>query len=82
MTNLPLKFNRIQCNRCLDVIESTHQYDFKWCKCKSVAVDGGLLYLRRIGNQEDYTELAEWFSESELRRTSSSMEEEITLVRQ
>lgn len=50
--------NAIKCNKCGDVIESTHVHDFKWCKCKSVAVDGGLHYLRRVGNQEDWTELS------------------------
>ena len=33
--------------------------NFKWCSCKSIAVDGGLEYLRRIGNLEDIIELSE-----------------------
>lgn len=32
-----------------DVIESETRHDFKWCKCKSVAVDGGHDYLKRVG---------------------------------
>ena len=51
--------NAIKCNKCGDIIESTHVHDFKWCKCKSVAVDGGLQYLRRLGYREDWTELSE-----------------------
>ena len=66
MTNLPMKYNRIQCKRCNDVIESTHRHDFRWCKCKSVAVDGGLEYLKRTGNMDDYIELAEWFEPEEV----------------
>lgn len=48
--------NRIKCLKCLDIIESVHRHDFKWCKCKSVAVDGGKDYLRRIGNDWEYLE--------------------------
>ena len=40
--------NRIQCNRCGDVIVSLHRHDLKWCKCGDVAVDGGTDYLRRL----------------------------------
>lgn len=50
--------NKIQCKNCKDVIESTYVHDFKWCSCKSVAVDGGCEYLRRLGNKEDYEELS------------------------
>lgn len=39
--------NMVRCNRCFDVIESTHVHDFKFCSCESVAVDGGLHYLKR-----------------------------------
>jgi hypothetical protein len=31
-------------------------HDFRYCKCQSVAVDGGYEYLERIGNQSDYQE--------------------------
>ena len=33
--------NRIQCLHCLDIIEATHQHDFKYCKCNKVFIDGG-----------------------------------------
>lgn len=42
--------NAVQCLKCLDIIESTHVHDFKWCKCKGIAVDGGKEYLKRVGN--------------------------------
>lgn len=32
--------NKVRYNKCGDVIESETRHDFKWCKCKSVAVDG------------------------------------------
>ena len=52
--------NKIQCKKCKDIIESKHIHDFKWCDCKSIAVDGGLEYLRRVGKLEDIMELSEF----------------------
>lgn len=52
--------NKIQCKACGDVIESTHEYDFKFCKCRAVAVDGGKDYLRRLGTPEKWIELSEY----------------------
>ncbi len=51
--------NKVRCNKCGEKIESISTHDFKFCKCNSVAVDGGLDYLRRLGRSEkDYTELS------------------------
>lgn len=51
--------NKIRCNKCGQEIESTSTHDFKWCRCNSVAIDGGLDYLRRIAkSKNDYTELS------------------------
>lgn len=52
--------NKIQCKKCQGVIESKHVHDFKWWACKSIAIDGGLEYLRRVGNLEDIIELSEF----------------------
>ncbi len=52
--------NRIRCKKCGDVIESESTHDFKFCKCKSVAIDGGQDYLRREGEREDWEELSEY----------------------
>lgn len=48
-TSGSIYLNAIICILCGDRIVSEHRHDFKWCKCKAVAVDGGLHYLRRIG---------------------------------
>ena len=48
--------NRIQCNKCKDIIESRSTHDFNFCSCGAVAVDGGKDYLRRCGNHEDWIE--------------------------
>mgnify|MGYP001557848990 CR=1 FL=1 len=53
--------NKIRCNHCGDEIESKSVHDFKWCKCHTVAVDGGHDYLKRcfMTNPDvDYTELS------------------------
>ena len=57
--------NKIRCNKCLDVIESTHRHDFKFCKCGAVAVDGGKDYLRRLGDLHDMEELSQLTDERE-----------------
>ena len=53
--------NKIKCNKCGDIIESTHRHDFKYCKCGAVAVDGGKSYLRRCftNSPNDFTDLSE-----------------------
>ena len=50
--------NKIQCKKCGDIIESTDVNDLKYCSCKSVAVDGGTEYMKRIGKPNDYIELS------------------------
>lgn len=56
--------NKIQCVRCKSIIESRHNHDLVWCACKTVAVDGGCSYLRRIGESEDIIELSEVIGET------------------
>jgi len=51
--------NKIKCLKCGDVITSETVHDFKWCSCKSCAVDGGREYLRRVGNPQDWKEKSE-----------------------
>ena len=39
-----LKYSQIRhaiyCKKCKETIESKHQYDFKFCSCNSVGIDG------------------------------------------
>ncbi len=55
-----IMINKIRCKKCGDIIESKSVHDFKFCKCKSVAVDGGHDYLRRLGDLEDWDDLSEY----------------------
>ncbi len=57
--------NKIKCKKCGDIIESKYRHDFKFCKCQTVAVDGGKDYLRRLGNLDDYEELSESVDEDD-----------------
>lgn len=54
--------NAIKCVHCGDIIESKHTHDFKFCSCETVAVDGGLSYLRRSykNSRDDFIDLSEW----------------------
>lgn len=50
--------NQILCKKCGDTPYSKHRHDFKSCKCGAVSVDGGMDYLRRVGNFEDWVDLS------------------------
>lgn len=50
--------NAAQCVRCGDTIESKHRHDFQSCSCGAIFVDGGLEYVRRGGNPEDFRDLS------------------------
>lgn len=62
--NKKIKRNRIRCKCCGDIIESRQIYDFQQCSCKTVAVDGGLEYAKRIfpsnPAEKFYDELVEY----------------------
>ena len=57
---IKIMVNKIRCKKCGDVIESKSVHDFKFCKCESVAVDGGHNYLRRLGEPENWDNLSEY----------------------
>jgi len=42
--------NAIKCNKCGDVIQSTHVHDYVECSCQDTVVDGGNEYFRYGGN--------------------------------
>lgn len=42
--------NQVECAKCGDRPYSANRHDFKYCKCGAVAVDGGMDYLRRVGD--------------------------------
>ena len=50
--------NAVRCKKCNSIIESKGTHNLVQCACKSVSVDGGYDYLRRVGNPEDFEELS------------------------
>ena len=50
--------NQVKCKKCEDTPFSATIHDFKYCKCGSIAVDGGQSYLKRSGNLHDYEEMS------------------------
>lgn len=43
----------LKCKKCGDIIQSKHRHDMVWCKCHSIAIDGGDDYFRWAGNKDD-----------------------------
>jgi hypothetical protein len=41
-----MKVNAIKCLKCNDIIYSRSRHDFKFCSCKSTAIDGGFDYMK------------------------------------
>ncbi len=50
--------NQVRCNKCGDAPYSANRHDFKSCKCGAISVDGGMDYLRRVGDVHDYTDMS------------------------
>jgi len=42
--------NQVKCLTCNDIIFSAHRHHMVTCSCKGISVDGGMDYLRRVGN--------------------------------
>jgi hypothetical protein len=42
--------------KCGDIIVSKHVHDFVGCRCGAIFVDGGMEYLRRGGEEEDFVD--------------------------
>lgn len=54
-----IKSNKVKCKHCGDIIESKSIHDYKRCSCGKVGIDGGLNYLKRLGELDDFEELSE-----------------------
>lgn len=57
--------NCIKCNECGEILNSKYRHDFVSCKCfkesngtKGCACDGGLSYLRRVGEYGTWEDLS------------------------
>ena len=50
--------NQAKCLLCGDTPFSSHRHDMRHCKCGSIAVDGGMAYLRRLGSSDDMEDMS------------------------
>lgn len=50
--------NQVRCLKCGSTPFSAHRHDYRPCLCGAIAVDGGMAYLRRVGNLDAYEELS------------------------
>lgn len=61
-----IRINRAKCLNCQEIVTSDHRHDMKVCKCKSVAVDGGSWYIRRmVRDGVKYEDMSESYLEVE-----------------
>ena len=44
----PMEVNAFECPKCSSLIFSRTRHDYRWCPCKTIAVDGGLEYSRVV----------------------------------
>ena len=49
----PIYINGAKCLKCGWFIRSHNRHDYRKCKCKAIAVDGGSWYAKRSGKPED-----------------------------
>ena len=66
--------NELECKKCGDIIYSAYRHDFKYCKCGSVAVDGGMSYIRRVGNVKDFVDRSMHMDEDALSDCKEALE--------
>jgi len=43
-----MKVQAFKCPKCSAVVFSRTRHDYRWCPCKTIAVDGGLDYSRVV----------------------------------
>ena len=65
---MAILLNEAKCTKCGDVITSKHRHDYVKCKCGSIAVDGGMSYLRRSGDINNYEDRSIVVSEPDMKK--------------
>lgn len=57
--------NSARCLKCGDHLISHHRHDFKGCSCGSLFVDGGLDYIKRVGDPLNIEETSQYIDEKD-----------------
>ncbi len=50
--------NKAQCKLCGDIVISTQEAEYEYCKCGSIAVSGGQKSIMRLGHHNNILELS------------------------
>ena len=66
--------NQVRCLNCGSEPYSAHRHDFRPCECGNVKVDGGMEYLRRVFNDDDFMELSIYLDELPFEMCMSALE--------
>ena len=64
--------NKIQCNKCKQILESHQEDNIKFCKCNTISINGGTKYLIRTGKSTEYTELSEFKDDDQIIKTGGA----------
>ena len=67
--------NEAECRKCGDIIWSAHRHDFKSCRCGAISVDGGMDYIRRVGDPADFIERSLSMEEDHLAAAVKAVED-------
>lgn len=65
--------NQVRCHSCNDTPYSANRHDYKSCKCGAIAVDGGMDYLRRVGDIRAYDEMSIEINDTAYGHTSAAI---------
>lgn len=74
MDNTKIIQNAAKCAKCGDEVWSAHRHDYRECKCGAIAVDGGLDYLRRVGELGDFLDRSVSVSEGMVKDLKGAVE--------
>ena len=67
--------NEAQCRKCDDIIWSAHHHDFKSCKCGAISVDGGMAYIRRVGDLDSIIDRSMSMDAEALQRAKDALDD-------
>ena len=66
--------NAAVCSKCDDEVWSATRHDYRECKCGAIAVDGGLDYVRRVGDMSSFIDRSVYVSEEIIKDLKTSVE--------
>lgn len=74
MSKSRILVNQVECLKCGDKPFSAHRHDYSECSCGTIAVDGGMDYLKRSGDLDQYKDISVIISEEAFDAIGESLE--------